>query len=258
MANTLLSVIISDAYRESNLTSINTVLTQPMLDEGLRLLQRVILSVYGNEEGEALQDLPVGNNNVQAPNRWPENFPASYFAPSGSRIVLNIGTAQSIAFNPSPQDGARMAYIDENSTSPLNVTFLGNGRRIEGALSYNATISGSSRSWMYDAPSGNWLAVTPLTFTDVMPFPSSFDDLFIIMLAMRLNPRYNVEANTQSVSRLSQVMRHFKARYSQVVVVGSEPAIVLLPGSRAQRGYWYGYDYGNATDIFNRGGPFGW
>lgn len=255
--NTLLSVIISDAYRESNITNINSTLTAAQLDEGMRLLARVIGSVYGNEAGENLLDFPLGANTVKSPAGYPPEYPENFYMPYNTRAVLNYTSPQTVLLHPSPEDGTRFAVVDENS-DPLEVTIDSNGRRIEGSPTYLFNEVHGYREWIYDAPTGNWNVIAPLVSTDVCPFPPEFDDLFVISLAMRLNPRYTQTLDGQSAQTYKDVLRKFKARYSQRVETGSEPALVLTPGVRRERGYYYGYYYGNATDIFNRGYPYIW
>lgn len=255
MANTLLSDIINDAYRESNLTNINSTLTTLQQSEGLRLLLRLIASVYGNEIGENFESFPIGRVNVVSPGGYPPPFPDSRYMPLNIRVPLNLDAARTILLHPNPQDGSRFAVVDENSTV-LNVTVNANGRRIEGNPTYNFTTVHSYREWMYDAQTGIWNVVTPLSPTDPMPFPVEFDDYFVIGLAMRLNPRYTQATQTESVERFKDVSRKLKARYHQTIEKPSELGLIMTPNKRPQWGYYYGYGYGDSQAIFNAGYPF--
>lgn len=257
--NTLLSVLVSDAYRVSNITNINSVLTDAQQAEGFRYLQRIIWSVYGFEAGELLTDFPQGQNTIIAPGGFPAPVPNNFFFPLNARVVCNYTAPATIALHPMPEDGSRFAILDENSIG-LNVTIQANGRLIEGASSYSFTVPKTHREWFYDAPSGNWNVVSPLTITDVCPFPSAFDDMFIMMLAMRLNPSYTTTMAPESQLVLKDIMKKFKARYHQVIKMPSELALILTPGARWERGGINGWGYGGPTSIFTNGwaNSYGW
>lgn len=256
MANTPLLTIISDAYRESNITNINSVLTQAQQDEGMRLLARIIGSVYGNEAGENLSSFPIGRVGVTTPGDFPPHFPANQFFPLNVRVALNLDQPRTILLYPDPEDGSMFAVVDENSTT-LDVTIDANGRRIEGNPTYEFNEVHGFRMWMYDATTGVWNVISPLTIDDVCPFPEMFDDMFVIMLAMRLNPRYTTTLAPESIAALKSITSKFKARYAQSVSKQSELALLLTPNIRRERGYYYGYGYGSPTNVWNTGYPFG-
>lgn len=257
--NTPLSQIVSDAYRVSNITNINSVLTDAQQDEGFRYLQRIIWSVYGFEAGELLTDFPQGTNTIVSPGGFPWQVPDNWYFPLNSRVVCNYTAPATIALHPMPEDGSRFAVLDENSLD-LNVTIQANGRLIEGQSTYLFDTPKTHREWFYDAVSGNWNVVTPLLITDVCPFPSAFDDLFIISLAMRLNPAYTVTLAPESALVLKDQLKKFKARYHQVIKMPSELALILTPGARWERGGINGWGYGGPTSIFSAGwaNGYGW
>lgn len=255
MANTLLSVIVSDAYRESNITNINTVLTDAQMAEGLRKLQRVIDSVYGNEAGENLQSYPIGRVDVHTPGDYPPVRYDDQWIPLNVRSAINLDEPKTIYLHPDPQDGSRFAVVDENSTT-LALTIDANGRRIGASNTFLFNIPQGHMQWMYDAVTGTWNVVTPLADTDPMPFPPAFDDTFILMLAMRVNPSYTTTMAPESLQALKDNIRKFKARYHQSIPQASELALILTPNIRRERGY-YGYGYGSTTDVWNSGYPYG-
>lgn len=258
---TLVSQIINDAYRESNLIAITAAPTDLEVDEGLRALQRVISSIYGFECGELLRDFPLGNNDVVTPQGYPIQWPTTAFIPLNVRLVFNLdpNSTDTYYLHPNPQNGSRLAFVNANPDKTPVVTLSGNGRLIDGNETTTLDFSVlSEKEWIYDSPSATWKTVTPITLDGEMPFPEKYDDLFLISLAMRLNPRNGVELDPQSQVRLSQLMKHFKAQYRQIIPVGSEPALIITPGIRPQRGYWYGWWYGNSTSQFNSGTPYPW
>jgi hypothetical protein len=87
-----------------------------------------------------------------------------------------------------------------------------------------------------------------------MPFPDKFDDMFMILLAMRLSPRYGRELSESSVATLKHTRREFIARYlqSRPLEINDD---ISWPFMSSQS-----YDQDRAftsNDFFNRGVPRG-
>lgn len=76
-------------------------------------------------------------------------------------------------------------------------------------------VNGSFIEWIYRADLGAWVRVTSVAETDENPFPDRYDQMFIILLAIRLNPRYGRQLDAQSLQVLQQNRREFVARYLQ-------------------------------------------
>lgn len=255
---TLVSEIIRDAYRESNLIAISADPTTDEVDEALRLLNRIVASVYGNEAGEQLIPLVIGRNNIDRPQGFPwyDQVPpeADWFVPMNSRLVLNLTSAQTVYLDPNPQDGQRFGVQDKSGNlATYNFVIDPNGRTIEDTLSLTLNTNNANVTFMYRQDTGNWARVTPLETSDTFPFPPEFDDLFITSLAMRLNPRHAVEADAQSVQAYTRSLRQFTARYAQTQVVWSELGMIRLTGG--QQPYVSDTRYGNSQ--FNSGYPYG-
>jgi hypothetical protein len=91
-----------------------------------------------------------------------------------------------------------------------------------------------------------------------MPWPPEFDDLFIIKLALRLNPRYGQIMHPGSVQVLKELMTKFSARYSQSTTqVQVENGLLYLTHWQRYWGYGaYGQAYGDPNTIFNSGYPY--
>jgi hypothetical protein len=250
---TLVSTIIQDAYRESNLIAVTAAPTADQSAEALRLLNRMISSLYGDEAGNQLNPMPIGRNNISRPSGYPyyENTPdGNWFVPLNTQLVLNTTEATEVWLHPQPQDGSRFAFIDQSAnlaTYPLTVH--GNGRSIGGSVTQVFNTNSQVAEYMFRVDVGNWFKVTDLDYTDDMPFPIDFDDLFTIGLAIRLNPRYQQQIDTQTISTYKDILRQFQARYRQVIQMPSEWGLVMLPGTRWDR-YWF---YGNSTSAFNSG-----
>jgi hypothetical protein len=251
---TAISTIISDAYRETNLIARGASPNTSEEQEGLRLLNRFIQSLFGNEVGDNLEEALIGNNSnidTSTYNNEFELFVDNNFLPPGYRLKLNLDEAKTIKLDPRPEDGDMFGVVDaSNNLATYNLTLDGNGSRIEGNTDLTLNISGYSATWFYRADKANWQRVTNLTATDESPFPEAFDDLLIIGLAMRLNPRNGPPLSEMSLTRYANVLRKFKARYSLVQARRPDLALLLTSG---QRGFGRGY---SLTGEFERGSIF--
>ncbi len=107
--------------------------------------------------------------------------------------------------------------IDSGNTfDTYTLTINPNGRKLEGAVANKAvTTEGFVKQWLYRADVADWKVIDPLATSDDMPFPADFDDYFIILLAMRLNPRYGRTLAQESVARMNQQQIQFINRYTQ-------------------------------------------
>ncbi len=254
---TLVSTIIRDAFRESNLIAITAQPTEAEQAEGLSLLNRLLASVFGTDAGEQLDGIVIGRGNISRPSGYPwyEQVPdaTDWFVPANVRLYLNLTSAQTVWLDPNPQDGQRWAFIDKSAnmaTFPLTVN--GNGRSIENLTSKVYNTNSQAREFIYREDLGNWQVITPLEADDEFPFPQEFDDKFIIELSGRINPRNATQMDQQSVQRYGTVNRNFKARYRQGNEWGSELGLIRLPSQRRRN--IIDTRFGNAT--FNSGYPF--
>jgi hypothetical protein len=64
---TTLRDIVTDAFRECGITGVGLEPEADEFDEGLRRLQSIIKSVYGNELGEPLRSLNFGTYSLSNP-----------------------------------------------------------------------------------------------------------------------------------------------------------------------------------------------
>ncbi len=141
---------------------------------------------------------------------------AGYTVLPQSRLICNLVAATSYELDPQPQDGQRVSIIDAaNNFATRPFTLVGNGRLIDGATSVILNTDFSRRQWVYRSDQSNWISIEPLDADAEMPFPEEFDDYFIIMLAMRLNPRYGRQLTQESAMRLSQQRAQLYYRYNQ-------------------------------------------
>lgn len=211
---TLVSSIILDAYREANMIALGKALTTDQSTEALRLLQAVIDAIYGTDAGEILRDWPLGNYGRQSEDDLQYTNTQIINPTINHRLIATNEAAITIYLTAKPQDGARYAIADPFSRlATYPVTLNANGRIIAGAPTLDLDVDGTFREWMYRADLGAWVQISTLAEDDEMPFPSDFDSMFIILLAMRLSPRYGRALSEASVSILQSGRRKFVARY---------------------------------------------
>lgn len=257
---TLISSILTQAYRESNTIPLGKDLTDNQVTEALTLYNALLAGIYGTSEGERFQDWPLGTFD-RDPNERSPDFPylqaddILLHPPINMRLIVANLEAKTLWLTQRPQDGARMAIADPyGRLSAVPVTIEGNGRPIEGQPSLVLDEDGTFREWIYRADLAAWLKISPVIATDENPFPAQFDTMFIILLAMRINPRMGRTLDDQSVAALKQNKQDFRNRYLQ-----SRPLEILddisWPFMSVQ-----GYDTARAftsTTGFLRGNPVG-
>lgn len=260
---TLVSTIIRDAYRESNILDIAADPTDAQMEEGLRLLERIVESTYGSGAGEQLDPLPMGQNNINRPQGYPwyNQTPDwnDWYVPPNARLVLNLTDALTVWLDPNPQDGQRFAIQDvSNNLATFPLTVNGNGRLLDGATQQVYDTDGANKEFFFRQDTGNWAVLTPLALTDTFPFPLDFDDMFTILLAQRINPRYGAALDPQSSATLVKQLNQFNARYRQTMFMPSELGLIRTVGNR--RRYYDNTRFAN--NQFNSGyaypvnGPF--
>jgi len=248
--STVVSQIITDAYRESNNIAIGQTPNPKEQEEGLVFFNRFLRSVFGNEAGDPLTPIAVGNNNVNTNGYFNlAIIPSGWYPPRNSRIVFNNTQAQTLTLNPYPEDGERIALIDaSNNWSLYNVTVNGNGRLISGNTQAILNIDGDNKEYFYRGDIATWFNVSNLGLNDYFPFPTEFEDLFVIGLAMRINPRNKQEIDPQSIQAYKRLLSRFRARYDQTVEQRPEEALMRTPGIP----YQYYRNYGPYTDTSQR------
>lgn len=257
---TTVASIINSAFRETNLIPLGVSPTTAQSDEAFALLSTIVSSVLGNEAGENLVPMPLGQNDIDAPAGYPwyaNELPGNTFVPTNMRIMCNLTGAGTINLHPAPHDGARMGIVDVSQNFDIYpLTVRGNGRSIEGEDEMVYSDQGTVREWVYRGDLGNWVTVIPLDEDGDMPWPSEFDDMFIIMLAVRLNPRYGQTMHPASVDTLRKTMSKFSARYKQSnTQMPVDNGLLYLTHWNRFWGYGDSRNIGDPTSIFNSGYP---
>lgn len=214
---TLISSIIQDAYRESNMLPLGKDPNANQSAEALRLYNALVSAIYGGDAGENLTDWPLGNFGRQD-DEWDIPLTDRQIAhPTiNKRLIALNEIAMTVHLTLRPQDGARMGIADPfGRLAAFPVTLDANGRTIDGNPSIVLNTNGMFDEWFYRADLAQWVKITNLAADDENPFPAKYDTMFIILLAMRLNPRYGRSLDEQSVAILRQNKREFIARYLQ-------------------------------------------
>lgn len=247
---TIVSQIITEAYRESNNIGLGQTPDATEQSEGLYLFNRFLKSVFGNEAGDPLTPISIGNNNVTNSVYYNlEALPVGWYPPRNSRLMFNNKQAQTLNLNPFPQDGERLAIQDlSNNFATYPVTVNGNGRLIDGQVQLILNTNGVAKEYFYRADTGSWMSVLNLSLSDTFPFPVEFEDFFIIGLAMRVNPRNKQDIDPQSIKTYTRLRSLFRARYHQVLDQRPEEGLLRTPGVP----YLYYRNYGPYLDNAQR------
>ena len=229
---TTVAQIITEAFRESNNIPVGQLPTAAEQAEGLNLFNRFLASVYGNEAGDPLTPLSIGNNNMESSvfyNLY--NIPiTNWYPPRNARLIFNLSSAQDLNFNPFPNDGERIAIHDASGNFATNpVTLHGNGRLIDGATTVTLNTNSTIKEYFYRADTNTWMNTHNLGLVDPFPFPTEFEDYFIIGLAMRINPRNKQTMDPQSIEAYRRLRSAFRSRYKQITEQRPEEALLRTP-----------------------------
>lgn len=243
---TLVSSIISDAYRETQLTVLGATPTANEITEALNRLNSIILSTVGNEVGDGLDELNIGGT-------YDQSILCSSWVPDDARLMLNLAADTTFLLDPSPYEGQRLSIVDISNNLATNSLVLdANGRLIESAETLTLSTDGMTRQWLYRSDIGTWVKIVTLISSDEMPFPADFDDYFITVLAMRLNPRHSATTSQETLQALKRSRSQIRGRYHNFKQVRSD---VDTNFGLANPHGSYGY-----TDVreFNFGRPWFW
>lgn len=239
---TLISEIITEAFRSHNLVGAGQAPTTAETAEALTLLNRNIRSMFGTSLGTELTDINYGQAGITSKVYdnidWWENL-YDVVVPPNTRLVCNLESPLQLDLVDKPQDGSRFAVVDAgDSLATFPLTLNGNGRTIGGLPQLVVNTNGASLEYFYRADQGDWKLISNLVGTDVSPFPFEFDDLLIQSLAISLCSRYGVTMTQEQLTDYSRVKSRFAARYRQRIQVPSEAGL-LYTDVRYNR-YYYG------------------
>jgi len=248
---TLVSSIILQAYRECNMLPLGKEPNANQSTEALQLHNATLTAVFGGDAGEGLTDWPLGNFDRESTCPLPFTDYRLRHPTINRRLIAVNDEAIRVHFALRPQDGARMGVADPFSRlEAFPITLDGNGRTIEGTPNVLLDTDGTFQEWMYRADLGDWMKVSNVVAADENPFPDKFDTMFVILLAMRLSPRYGRALPAESVAALKQNKREFVARYLQAMPLEIDDSIswpfMSTQGYDTQRSF-------TSQHQFNRG-----
>lgn len=263
---TLISSLVTDAFREGNLLPIGQAPTIAEQAEALGRINTLICGVFGVEMGEELTDwlvpqpqrtAPVAANYPQLPYPANADFLALStpfandatiniypYPPKNSRIVFG-GVTSTVYFPEQPDDGSRMSIVQGSGAGDSGapgavLTLNGNGRTIETSNTKTYTDPVTAREWFYRADLGDWKALAALGYNDDCPFPREFDDLWICSLAVRLAPRFGKTTSPETAAALKAALSRFKARYRQAGTTVYKSGDIPNGMSSYRAGQWFG------------------
>lgn len=254
---TITSQLITDAFRTSNLLALGVQPTDLQKEEALRYLSRLVKSVYGNEVGEPLISINVGRKGIERPSGYPYDdlWMDDWFIPTNVRLVLNVEESHTLFLSPYPNDGQRFGVIDvQGNLAQYPVTLKGNGCLIEGSASIILDTNNLDAEWMFRADRATWVKYSPIALEDTFPFPEEFDEFFVMMLAMRLNPAYGATIDPQAQTFLSRARSQLRSRYTQTNDTSAPLPLIRLSKTAADRDLWTNWTtYQDHSTMFNRG-----
>lgn len=253
---TTLAEIISDGFRELNLTGLGESPNTAQSAEGLTLLNRIYGQVLGGSAGDLIYPWPLGNYGRQAIEQLSWSLQQWQNPVSNVRLVATNDDAMTVYLYPTPSDGARMGIMDPYSRLAANpVTLDGNGYTIEGASTLTLSTNDMNRTWLFRQDLGNWARLSPLIATDTSPFPSEYDDYFAILLALRLAPRAGREIAASSQAAYTALEQKFVARYYQSAPLLTDRALMFNGKQSYQQWVPWTGPYSNTT-AWNMGWPW--
>lgn len=214
--------LVSEAFRENNLTQVGDVPEGTEYVEAEGKLTRFITSLFEAEMGERLKNTSLTSaSQVVAPN---------------SRLIISDNMPTSITLREHPNDGEQFAVLDPRGL--LNgFTVKAGAGTIENASEVSLDNSSSSYSWFYRADKGNWYKITSLTTNSECPLPEEFDDMLSLWLSMRIAPRMGASTAPESIQLYNNIQKKFVSRYRQVEEVYVENGLLYLTNSDSSGHY---------------------
>ena len=225
---TTLADIIQGGYRELNLIAIGTDPTTAMSAEALTLLNRIYEHVLGDSAGNLMYAWPLGNYGRQALDQVSWSTQQWQNPIANTKLVATNEEAMTVYLPPRPSDGARMGIIDPYARlATYPVVLDGNGYTIENTSTVTLSTNSMDRTWLYRQDLGNWARLSPLIASDDSPFPSEYDDYFMILLALRLAPRAGKKLAETTAAAYKGLEKKFVGRYYQSAPLVTAQALMF-------------------------------
>jgi hypothetical protein len=247
---TAVAEIIERGFFEAALTSELQHATPTQTTRAMTTLSTLVKFLYGTSAGESLTPFPLGNVGVKDPVQ----FDCFDRIPQNSMLIASNEAPLTVYLPPSPSDGARVGISDPfNRLQAFPITVTGNGRAVDGQMQQVVETNGANPVWFYRADLSAWVRIAPLLITDPMPFPEEFDEMFVLLLAMRLNPVYARDGISQAqAGMLGEMRQQFVARYLQSSPLEINPDIAFMSRQSFDNGITGDWS-GGSTAGWNRG-----
>lgn len=213
---TTFSSIINRAYRESNILDINRPPSADQEAEALEMLRGILrryqrVPVFTVWLGDFTNLKRQRGEIFRSFNRLVQTFAL----PQDVYLNVNADQLYTVCLPCDPGDGARINVIDVNNSFSFNpLTLNANGNLINGASDEMLSTNGQRVEYIYRRELAEWQTVVtnPVASSNI-PYDQMFDDMFVIELAMRLNPRYSDTMNELSIMAYQTILTQFKGRY---------------------------------------------
>lgn len=227
---TTIAQIITDAYQANNLIALSATPTAAEQATALRTVNRMFKSLFGNEIGDKLSDGVLSVGGITYPD-YAYSYPINTFNIRANTRIINSSTAAVTVYMPTnPQGGSRVSFVDLTGTlTTYPVTVNGSGRFVESALTKVLSTNLETDDWFYRDDLAAWQKVSSLALTDSFPLPEEFEELFVSMLVLRLDPAKNVTFDEQIGFIMKQMVRKLRSRYRQTIEQPSEIGILRTP-----------------------------
>lgn len=244
--------IIEKAFFEAGLTTELQHATPTQTNNAMDTLAGIITLQYGTNVGEIFEPWPLGNYGRSANVRRVVLGNVLTLPPANSMLIATQEEALTVYLPVNPSPGSRFGIVDPyNRLATYPVTLDGNGRSVESAASVLLDTDGANTQWLYRDDLGGWVKITPLLITDEMPFPADFDQMFIILLAMRLSIPYGQSQSPMQQAFLKGMSQQFQARYAQSLPLQINPEIAF-PTPQSYDNFASGF-WGGGTQAWNQG-----
>ena len=240
--------IIQRGFREDNLIPVGRTPTAAEEAEALVLLNSFMLSVYGYELGENMEDwiapqpqrtAPVAANFPQLPYPLTSDYMANPspladdyslniypYPPPNSRIVWG-GNPLTVYMPEAPRPGSRIAFVQGSgaanslATPGSQLVLDGNGRMIEQedlSVADTVTLTNPAQpvKWFYRDDIALWKIVRKIGIEEELLYPEEYDDFWIGALSIRLAPRYNKTVSQDTKNNTARMLSKMRTEFRQV------------------------------------------
>jgi hypothetical protein len=227
---TTIAQIITDAYQANNLIALSAIPTADEQAKGLRYTNRLFQALFGDEIGDKLSDGVLSVNGITYPD-YAYSYPINTFNVRANTRIINSSTAAVTINMPiNPQGGARVSFIDLTGALSTNpVTIDASDRLVEGAATKVLDVDGDSVDWFYRDDLASWQKISALELDDEFPLPEKFEELFISLLVLRLDPSVQVSMAEETGFLMKQMLRKLRATYRQTSEQPSEIGLLRTP-----------------------------